>query len=146
VCTFEVDFDKNISCTDYSLNSTYVQSQNSLFFETESGGIGTFYIAPTAIIYALQEQQTGNFSASIINATIGRDLLVEISSTNNEVHIIEIPVSGSTTVVINQDIDQYFNASAALSVRIWQQDATGNKYVKTIDPVTYESASFNFVK
>lgn len=146
VCTFEVDFDKNISCTDYSLNSTYVQNQQSLFFETESGGIGTFYIAEPGIIYATQEEETGNFSASIINATIGLDLLVKISSTNNEVHIIEIPVSGSTTVVINQDIDQYFSASGTLSVRIWQQDAIGNKYVKTIDPVTYETSAFNFVK
>jgi hypothetical protein len=146
ICTFSVDFDKNIACTDYSLNSTYVQNQQSLFFETESGGIGTFYIATPGIIYVMQEEETGNFSASIINATIGLDLLVEISSTNNEVHIIETPVSGSTTVVINQDIDQYFNASGTLSVRLWQQDATGNKYVETIDPVTYESGTFNFIK
>jgi hypothetical protein len=117
-----------------------------LFFETESGAIGTFYVANAGIIFATQEQPSGNFSASIINATIGRDLLVEISSTNDEVHIIETPVSGSTTVVINQDIDQYFATSGTLSVRIWQQDATGNKYVENIDPVTYESTTFNFIK
>lgn len=146
ICTFSVDFDKNIACTDYSLNSTYVQNEQSPFFETEGGGIGTFYVASAAIVFATQEEETGNFYASIANATEGFDLFVEISSTNDEVRMIEVAVSGSTSVVINQAIEQYFEASGTLSVRIWQQDETGNKYVENTDPVTYESVTFNFIK
>ena len=146
VCTFSVDFNKNISCTDYSLNSSYITNQQSNFFETESGGIGTYKLGTAAIIFAMEDEETGNLSMSIINCILGFNLFVELSSTNDEVHIIESPVSGSTTLIIDEDINQYFQSSGTLSLKLWQQDESGNKYIKTIDPETYESSAYNFIK
>lgn len=145
VCSFTVLFDKNIKCTEYSLNSTHVPQLQSPFFETESGSNGTYYEGGARVIFVMQDED-GNLSASIINATIGFDFFLELTSESDETHTIEVPVSGSTTVIINQDIDPYFASSGTLSVRVWEQDAEGNKYVKSTDPLTYESLSLNFVK
>ena len=145
VCSFTVLFDKNIKCTDYSLNSTHVPQLQSNFFETESGSTGTYYEGSARVIFVMQEED-GNLSASIINATLGFDFFLELTSESDETHTIEVPVSGSTTVIINEDIDPYFASSGTLSVKIWEQDSEGNKYVKSTDPLTYESVTLNFVK
>ena len=94
----------------------------------------------------MEDEETGNLSMSIINCILGFNLFVELSSTNDEVHIIESPVSGSTTLIIDEDINQYFQSSGTLSLKLWQQDESGNKYIKTIDPETYESSAYNFIK
>ena len=146
VCSFEVDFDKNISCTDYSLNSSYTTNKQSNSFETESGQIASYKVGTAAIIFAIEDEETGNLSMSIINCILGFNLFVELLSANDEVHIIESPISGSTTLIIDEDIKQYFQSSGTLSLKLWQQDSLGNKYVKTINPVTYESTSYNLVK
>lgn len=146
VCSFEVDFDKNISCTDYSLNSGYVENKQSLFFETEEGLVATYKAGTAAVIFAMQDEENGNLSMSIINCIVGLNMFIELSSENSEVHTIELPVSGSTTLIVNEDIDQYFQSSGLLDIRLWQQDGFGNKYVKTTDPLTYESTSYNLVK
>jgi hypothetical protein len=150
VCSFEVEFDKNIVCTDYSLDSTYVPQLISQYFEGSGGVVATFLQADIAIDIITQQGSRGNIFiiTEMIDAEhYGKDLYVEFTDALGHKKIVSETIDSvlNGIVTINENLLSIFSVSAELRVRFWIADAVGNRYIKNPTTNTYEETLIDFI-
>ena len=146
VCTFEVDFDKNISCGTESLNSSYDQDAFDGSFE--------YALCQAQIDQWFQSTTYGTFSL-VINydhisggvpaAEVGKTLKIELMDYLGRSLIFSRPNQLQT--VIAEDIRSTFPENVELRVRIWLEDPNsppGKRYIKDPANALYEEVMFSY--
>lgn len=144
VCSFEVDFDKNISCTDESLNSTF-QPEIPEVPVTEYG------FSPVEISEIFQSTTFGNFAATINYdsypggmpvADQGKILKLELIDYAGRKKVLRY--TSAIQVAVGEDIRSTFPENVELRVRIWLEDANnpGKRYIKDPVNIEYEEVMF----